>query len=1081
MSIAYHPETDRQSERTIKTLEDMLRACVIDFGKGSVTHFPLAKFSYNNNCHASIQAAPYEALYGRKCQSPMCWAEVGEAQLTGPKLIQETTEKIVLVKQRIQAAQDRQKSYANLRQKLMEFEVGDRVMLKVSPRKGVVRFVMSSASSAVTYTSVYIDSKPGRPVAPPSPDYIPGLEEPQTPPPLPPIHSPTTESPGYVAESDPEEDPEEYDDDESEDSPVDYHIDGGDDGDDDDSDSFRDDADPVIPPPSTDITTTGARITVWLQASISLPPEVEVERLLAMPTLLPSPLTSLSPPSAEERLATIASTQAFIDAVTAALPSPPLPPPLYIPPPINRRDDILKTELPPRKKSCLFALGPRYEVRGSSTARLTGDSQRVDLLMGDRIAHRETILIVEEKAYASREAWAHSIGLSQVVHYELQTHCEQVDGSHSSDEDNRRNVQTARLCFYTDFMKCQPLNFKVTEGVVGLTRWIENMESVFQLSVCAIENQFVANETEKIGKYISGLPDNIYGSVKAFKPKTLDETIELANELMDQKLRTYVERQTENKIKADDSSRNNHGQQQHPSKRQNVTKVYNMGSGEWKPYGGNLPKTFQERLSKVKNKDEGNVNAQGWVHVVGNVEKKGNASRDLDSNVVTGMFLLNNRYASILFDTGADRSFMSIAFSSLIDIIPTPLRNSYDVELADGKIVGVDTIIRGYTLNFLNHPFNIDLMPVELGSFDVIIGMDWLRRHHVMIVYDEKLVRISYGSIVHDKRMSYLFGTYIRQERGNKSEGKQLKDLPIFQDFPEMFPEDLSGLPLARQVEFHLDLIPGAAPVGRAPYRLAPSEMKELSKQLQEISKKGFIRPSSSPWGAPVMPFGLTNTHAVFMALINRVCKHYLDKFVILFIDDILIYSKNEKEHREHLKEILKLLKKEKLYTKFSKCEFWIPKRHSCGSSKDRINQRLGISQDNDGKLPIFRACWRIQAARDRQKSYADLKRKPMEFEVGDRVMLKVSPWKGVVRFGKRGKLNPRYVRPFKVLAKVEDVSYRLELPEELSRVYHTFHMSNLKKCYADELLAMPLEGIHIDAKRQFVEDPVEIMEREIK
>ncbi|GKD20579.1 putative reverse transcriptase domain-containing protein [Tanacetum coccineum] len=117
----------------------------------------------------------------------------------------------------------------------------------------------------------------------------------------------------------------------------------------------------------------------------------------------------------------------------------------------------------------------------------------------------------------------------------------------------------------------------------------------------------------------------------------------------------------------------------------------------------------------------------------------------------------------------------------------------------------------------------------------------------------------------------------------------------------------------------------------------------------------------------------------------------------------------------------------------------------------------------------------------DRKKSYADLKRKPMEFEVGDRVMLKVSPWKGVVRFDKRGKLNPRYVRPFKVLAKVGKVSYMLELPQELSRVPHTFHVSNLKKCYADEPLVMPLEGIHVDDKLQFVEEPVEIMEREIK
>ncbi|GKB53075.1 putative reverse transcriptase domain-containing protein [Tanacetum coccineum] len=140
MSTAYHPETDGQSERTIQTLEDMLRACVIDFGKGWVKHLPLAEFSYNNSYHASIKAAPYEALYGRKCRSPVCWAEVGEAQLTGLELIQETTEKIVLIKQRIQAAQDRQKSYVDLKRKPMEFEVRDRVMLKVLAKVGKVAY-----------------------------------------------------------------------------------------------------------------------------------------------------------------------------------------------------------------------------------------------------------------------------------------------------------------------------------------------------------------------------------------------------------------------------------------------------------------------------------------------------------------------------------------------------------------------------------------------------------------------------------------------------------------------------------------------------------------------------------------------------------------------------------------------------------------------------------------------------------------------------------------------------------------------------------------------------------------------------
>nr|GEY18221.1 reverse transcriptase domain-containing protein [Tanacetum cinerariifolium] len=824
-----------------------------------------------------------------------------------------------------------------------------------------------------------------------------------------------------------------------------YPIDEGDDGDDDDDDSSGDDVDdddkdedeedeeeehlaltnstiaiptvelvslpegtkPLIPPPSTDTTTTRARITVRLQAAISLLPEVEIERLLAMPTPPPSPLTSLSPPSAREHLAR------------------------------HRIDDIPETEMPPRNRLCLSTLGSRYEVEESSTARPTGvpkiapmtvgevntrvielaelhehdthdlyalledaqdsmthifqrvdvDSQRVDLLMKDRIAHQETIQIVEEEAYAAREAWAHSIGLSQAVHSELQTHQEQVQimahvtrqgPSTLPNNTNPNNMTIESVQAMIDQALLQNSTNRDgshrTEGIVGLTRWIEKMESDFQINGYAIENQvkfatctmldaaltwwnsqirslgldaylmtwdvlkkkmtnkycpqseikkleielwnlkvkennvpaytehfqkltlictkFVADETEKIDKYLSELPDNIYKSVKASKPRTLDETIELANDLMDQKLHTYAERQTNNKRKADDSFRNNHGHFAYDCRSSGNTNIAND-----KRNNGENPKRngcfecgalghFKRDCPKLKNKDGGKVNAPGWVYAVGNAKKRGNASRDPNSNVVTGTFLLNNRYASILFDTGADRSFISTAFSSLIDIVPTPLGNSYDVELADGKIVGV-------------------------------------------------------------------------------------------------------------------------------------------------------------------MPFGLTNVPAVFMDLMNRVCKPYLDKFVIVFMDDILIYSKDEKEHGEHLKEFLELLKKEKLYAMFSKCEFWIPKR--------------------------------IQAAQDRQKSYADLKRKPIEFEVRDMVMLKVSPLKGVVRFGKQGKLNLRYVGPFKVLTKVGKVTYRMELPQDLNRVHHTFHVSNIKKCYVDEPLVMPLEGIHVDDRLKFVEEPVEIMEREIK
>ncbi|GKC63897.1 hypothetical protein Tco_1096495 [Tanacetum coccineum] len=140
LSTAYHPQTDVQSERTIQTLEDMLRACMIDFGNGWDRYLPLVEFSYNNSYHTSIKVAPFEALYGRKCRSPVCWAEVGEAQLTGPEIIHETTEKIFKIRDRMQAARDRQKSYADKRRRPLEFEVGDKVMLKVAPWKGVMRF-----------------------------------------------------------------------------------------------------------------------------------------------------------------------------------------------------------------------------------------------------------------------------------------------------------------------------------------------------------------------------------------------------------------------------------------------------------------------------------------------------------------------------------------------------------------------------------------------------------------------------------------------------------------------------------------------------------------------------------------------------------------------------------------------------------------------------------------------------------------------------------------------------------------------------------------------------------------------------
>nr|GEU39564.1 hypothetical protein [Tanacetum cinerariifolium] len=222
---------------------------------------------------------------------------------------------------------------------------------------------------------------------------------------LPPVDSPTAESPGYVVELDPKEDPKESGDDDSEDGPVDYPMDEGDDGDDDDGDSSRDDIDDEDEEEEHLASADSAVVVPIIEhASISLPPEAEVERLLAMPTPPPSPLTSLSPPSVGEHLDRIASTQALIDVVTAALPSPLLPPPLYIPPPVDHRDDIPEIELSPRKKSCLFALGPRYEVEESSTARPT-EGQGIDDGFVSTLDAKARRLGIREVGYDIRDAW----------------------------------------------------------------------------------------------------------------------------------------------------------------------------------------------------------------------------------------------------------------------------------------------------------------------------------------------------------------------------------------------------------------------------------------------------------------------------------------------------------------------------------------------------------------------------------------------------------------------------------------------------------------------------------------------------
>nr|GEZ08610.1 reverse transcriptase domain-containing protein [Tanacetum cinerariifolium] len=256
------------------------------------------------------------------------------------------------------------------------------------------------------------------------------------------------------------------------------------------------------------------------------------------------------------------------------------------------------------------------------------------------------------------------------------------------------------------------LTSSVTTNSLILWRKLKQTEPVEMVMTAMIQELVAEGQNElltnalTVEKYVGGLPNMIQGSVMASKPKTMQDVIEFATELMDKKIHSLADRQVENKGKLDDTSRNNQKQQQ-PFKMYNVTRAYNVGLVEKKVYEGYKPLC-----------PKWNDGATTRAYAVGNAGENSNA------NVVTGMFFLNNRYAFILFDTGADRNFLSTAFSSLIDIVPTALDHDYDVELADGKVIGVNTIIRGCTLNFLIHPLNIGLMPVELGSVDVIIGMD---------------------------------------------------------------------------------------------------------------------------------------------------------------------------------------------------------------------------------------------------------------------------------------------------------------------------------------------------------------------
>nr|GEW35928.1 putative reverse transcriptase domain-containing protein [Tanacetum cinerariifolium] len=596
-------------------------------------------------------------------------------------------------------------------------------------------------------------------------------------------------------------------------------------------------------------------------------------------------------------------------------------------------------------------------------------------------------------------------------------------------------------------MNLEPLNEsgdkqEGTKGIVGLTRWVEKMETVFNISNCPLEYQGYAARSAKNNRRMESNPKDNCGQQPPFKRYNVSgQNVARAyiagnNErrgyvgphpLCNKYIYHYVRPYT---VKCNNCKRVGHQIRDYRS----ATAVPNTQRA---PLRNQQELETRLKIRRVTTK----LRQEHMPSVEEELTLIPTSSWDVSSQYC---------YASMLFDSGADRSFVSLTYSALLD----------------GMYFRV-------TKSSVRHRPNA----CRTRKFDVIIGMDWMAKNHAVIVCDEKTQKYN------QKGCQVYLAQVMSKKEEDKSKERRLEDVPIVRNFPEVFPEELPGLSPTRQVEFQIDLVPSVAPVTRALYRLAPSKMQKLSTKLQELSDKGFIRPSPSPWGAPVMFFKKKDGSF-------RMCIDYRElnkltmknRYPLPRIDDLfdqlqgsIVYPKIDlrsgyhqlrvrKEdipktafrtrygHYEH-PPLVEFSHNNSYHTSIKAAPFEALYRRNCRSpicwAEVGDSQLTGPKIIHETTEKIVQIKSHIQAARDRQKSYADL--------------------------------NPSYIRLFKILAKVGTVAYRLELLEQLSRFHSTFHVSNLKKYLADETLAIPLDEIQIDEKLHFIEEPVEIMNREFK
>nr|GEV83323.1 putative reverse transcriptase domain-containing protein [Tanacetum cinerariifolium] len=1523
MSTAYHPEMNGQSERTIQTLEDMLRACVIDFGGSWERHLPLVKFSYNNSYQASIKAAPFKALYGRKCRSPICWSEVGDSQLTGPELIRETNEKIIQIKNRLLTARSRQKSYVNMRRRPLQSNIGDKVMLKVSPWKGVIQFEKHGKLSPRYIRPFKIIERVG-PVA-----YK--LELPRE---LQGIHNTSHVSNLKKCLSD-----------ESLIIPLDevqldemlYFIKEPAEIMDREVKKLKQSRIPIVKvrwnsrqgPEYTwerkdqmkskypHIFTSDLNMNQSNRAPGRHSPKdmalhvvaYDGRTLVHLIDLLG--LTALSGVTKGEgcfeedyelkflkKLDFCSSYQNYLSNVQnlcgeiGELPPPPADSNTSSdsePEVEAENEDENKaatvgtiTRAPYRVQLFLdttyvgsgsshkvFAPGPigkDIDISHRKSVSMLEDQMR-GLMLEDKEENewlKKKLKVSQQEKELMKQAFHHVVDwIHKQFRVEIPPCMDDGDsskrrgqGSNAIRTRGQDRPPPVRECTFLSFMKCNPTPFHGKEGAIELCPWFEKSEMVFSISECTERNKVkfaaatlqgraltwwnsqvatlglefvngkswgdmkkmmmmmeefcpdeerfnelvflcpeaVSTEKKKVEAYIKGLPENIKGEIQA-----------KAERIAEENKRKWENSQSGNRKNNNNNNmgnyQDNNRHHQYNNQRQGNVRAMITALAEQGGYKGNKPlcnsykkhhtdnctltchncgrpshyardckkkvvaigantqstlvcygygeKGHTQNYCPKKNNPQGEE-ARGRAYVIKEVDK------NQGPNIVMGTFLLNNYYAIVLFDSGSDKSFLNASFSHLIDIDPVRLDNSYEVELADGRVASTNIVLKGCTINLVNHLFEINLMPIKLGTFDVIISIDWLVEQDAVNVCGKKVVHVPYKNktlvVEGDREM-------VRRCTSNSR-------------FLEVFLDDLPGLPPPRQVEFRIDLVPGAAPVARAPYRLAPSEMKEVAEQLQELSEKRFIHPSSSPWGAPVLfvkkkdgsfcicidyqelnKFTVKNRYPLpriydlfdqlqgyqvyirrstceraiinsvlgrntspslplgpgvhvdpakieaiknwatpttptevrqFMGLVGyyrrfiegfsliskpltmltqknkkfeweteaeEAFQTYHDKRIWLpkfgglrhlimhelhkskysihpgsdkmyqylkqlywwpnmkadiatYVSKCLTCAKVKAEHQKPsgllqqpeipvwqweiitmdfiiglprnpsgydsiwvivdrltksthflpVKTMDSLEKLTQLYLKEIVCchevsisiisdrdsmftsRFWRSLQEALGTRLDmstahhpetdgqseRTIQTLedmlrayviDFEGSRDRHLPLVEFSYnnsyhasikaapqlmgpeliretnekmvqiknRLLTTRSRQKSYADVRRRPLQFNIGDKVMLKVSPWKGVIRFGKRRKLSPRYIGPFKIVERVGPVAYKLELPRELQGIHNTFHVLNLKKCLSDESLIIPLDEVQLDDKLHFIKELAEIMDREVK